>query len=146
MKQLHIKIILIFLAISCTMQGSDLPKNKATGDLIVLGKLLRINQNVPACGIIHVGSLSEYGDLTILSGKYAGSKIYAIHGCIEITRKNYADIEGGTLKKFVIGDYHKLALSRENVYDVESVQNGDIDPGKEPVYFCRRVDPASKSN
>jgi hypothetical protein len=146
MKQLPIKIILCFLAMSCTVRGSNPLKNNATDNLVVLGKLLRINERVPACGIIHWGSLSEYGDLTILSGKYTGSKIYVVHGCIEMPRKMYAGEKSGVLDKFLIGDYHKLALNTKNLYKVESILNGDIDPGTAPIYFCRRVDKSSKSN
>jgi hypothetical protein len=141
MKQLFIKTFIVLFSICCTVRGSDRSKSDTSHDLVVIGKLLRINRNT-LCGNAQFSSLSEYGDLTIISGKYNDSQIYVVHPCVEMPRTGFHK-NAGTLQKFTVGDYHKLILSTENVYG-GFYQKEDIDPGNAIIYFCRTVDKAKK--
>jgi hypothetical protein len=137
-----ITIISAFLLIIISTNSfPDMKKNNDTSqdDLIIIGKLIRINSNSVLCGGLHVGTMSEYSDLKVIKGSYKNKSIFVVHGCIELKRQQYSK-DAGTLNDFVIGDYHRMAVSKYNIYKIELIEKDNVDPKNNVWFFCKTVD------
>ena len=108
-------------------------------DLVVLGRLKVIEKDLPHCGFLYVGGVTEYEVLQVISGTYPEKRIFVVHGCIEMPRSGQA----GTPTSFVTGDVHKLALVRENLYGIGIFSDKHV-PQRFETFFCKRVDRYSK--
>lgn len=107
-------------------------------DLVLIGRLRSIETGLPACGGLHVGSVSEYEVVLVESGSYSEKRIFVVHGCIEMSRATYST-EAGNLDTFRVDDLHKLFLTKEDVYEIGGYNSHKVALGYE-VYFCKRVD------
>ncbi len=112
-------------------------------DLVVIGKLVYLDDAISNCGLLHVGSLAKYNDIQFVDGKYNGSILHVIHGCVELSREKY-DKDSGTLQHFKVGDYHRLVLTKKNIYKIE-VDLKQFSSKSNEIYFCKRVDLFIKS-
>ena len=103
-------------------------------ELHVIGKLESI-EKTPGCGIIYYGAISKYKDLTIIKGKYTAKELFVVHGCPEMSREGVL-AGNGNLKKFVVGEFHELYLSKKNIHKIEVIVGAEGIP-KEAIYFCK---------
>jgi hypothetical protein len=114
----------------------------SANEISVIGRLKWIPHAVPACGVFESWSVTEYEVIRVLKGNYKGRKIYVVHPCIEQPRTGSA----GNLRKFEIGDQHKLILTRENnsgngekgVIGADKIENGYA------MYWSKRVEKHGK--
>ncbi len=90
---------------------------------------------------MHLGTVAEYSDLTVLSGEYTDTVIFVAHGCPTLSRKEYAE-GSGDLESFEVGDYHELYLTTQNIRNIEYIFGAES--LKKPLYFCRVVNLYSK--
>jgi hypothetical protein len=160
-----ISIVILLPLIFINGYKSNANQVNIENDFEIVAKLVDIHERA-GCGVIHYGGIAEYTDIRVLKGKYSQQKVYVIHGCTEIKRTNY--VKGsGNLESFQIGDYHKLNLTLQNIYRIESVnfnkfpliinkekycsqdnKSGEIYCTIEQIvrsqeglmYFCRKVD------
>jgi hypothetical protein len=147
MRKIFLLSLLTVFLLSCASSSQSLTATTTSSDasrailvtpisqldeLIVVGRLKYIS--TPGfCGIIHSGGVAEYDDLQIINGNYSKEKIYVVHGCPGMSRKEYAS-ESGSLTSFREGDYHVLHLTSKNIYKIESIDWGSI---KLPVDFSK---------
>lgn len=79
-------------------------------EAIVLARLGDGGTRTPDCGMFHFAVVMKYEVLRVLEGEHRGSLLYATHGCPEMPRSMYGGQRGGTLKRFRVGDVHRLVL------------------------------------
>jgi len=131
---LSLLISLIFLSV-----GLIYPEGKKITPVVLLGRVESIDYSAPKCGILHNGSPVHYTDVTTLSGGFSEEEVVVVHGCTELTREEY--IKGsGSLKEFKKGDYHKITISRDNIYDIEHIFDAIIALKNRDYYFAVTVD------
>jgi hypothetical protein len=120
-------IILLATSISATAE-----------DITLIGRLTKFNGGT--CGVFRSVSISEYEVLAVFVGTYSSATIKVLHPCIDMPREMYSK-DAGTLKKFVVGDLHKLVLTTEDIHEYEETKHMKRPhPSKAGLYSCRRVD------
>jgi hypothetical protein len=117
------------------------PPAEISSELQVIGRLESI-EKTPDCGTVHFGAIAKYTDLIIIKGKYAKKEIFVVHGCPEMPRKKYSPA-AGNLKRFLIGDYHQMFLSKINTYRIEVIE-GDKGIAEDQKYYCVAVNAGEK--
>ena len=128
MRKIFMVILTILIASACM---PILPSD----EVVIVGRLASI-QATPGCGLVHFSAVAEYTDLRVISGTYPYDTVYVMHGCPELTRRQYAQ-GSGDLESFNVGDYHELHLTKENVYHTMEHSNGPYP--KDRLYFSRVV-------
>jgi len=106
-------------------------------DLIVVAKLVAI-EPARGCGRFHFSEAAEYTDITTLKGSWTTDRLRVVHGCTELPRSQYAN-GAGTLERFTVGDYHRIELTRYDVYKtghrLKAESNASV-----ADYYALRVD------
>lgn len=81
--------------------------------------------------------MSEYEVVKVVQGTYLKPKIYVVQHCIEIPRSG----PNGTLKKFKIGDLHKLVVSTEAIHgEFDGWFGAESHPKDVKHFYCKKVD------
>ncbi len=141
------KIIIIllffttFIQLACGNKTNKKSKsmNQASEQIEFVGRLININFNIPNCGTFHFGSVAVYDNIEIIKGNYDLDQIFIIHGCTEMAREYYGK-EAGNLKKFVIGEYHKITAHKKNNFQIGSVFYGKIPMDRNYLYYAQKTD------
>jgi len=111
-------------------------------DLVIVGRLERIAQS-PNCGHLYCGAIAKYSGIRIIQGTFDSQVIYVIHGCPELRRSEFAK-GSGNLEAFHVGDYHRLELSKINIYKIGSIfdadSTGNIEHPDSLTYYSGTVD------
>jgi hypothetical protein len=117
--RLHVVAALFLMGFSAALRPSSGDSAEAVPppELVVVAKLVAIEQP-KGCGTFHFGEIAEYSDIKVISGTWTSDHVRVLHGCTEMSRREYSET-AGTLDRFTVGDYHRLELTTHNVRKVE---------------------------
>ena len=119
-----------------------LSSNHVSENLVIVGRLTRMSHS-PDCGGLYFGVLAEYDSIKVIQGTFDAKSVFVIHGCPELSRKEFAK-GSGNLHTFRIGDHHHLELVRNNIYKIGNVidvdTTGKIMHPDSLTYFAKTVD------
>ena len=103
--------------VSALFVGSAYAQTRSTtavpsDELEVVATLMDPPPVTPDCGDMHTAVAMRYSVVRVVRGVFPASVLYAIHGCPEMTRRQYGGPAAGTLASFHVGDRHRLVLRR----------------------------------
>lgn len=106
-----------------------LPTRIIAGDLVVEARLLDFSKNTPHCGTLYVGSVAVYGDVKVINGHYDKTKIFVIHGCIELLKKEY----------FIINTIYRLSLTMNKPKNIIVLSSKLIIEDNYQLYYSKDI-------
>lgn len=83
---------------------------RSVPDLVVIARLVEVPSPPPGCGTQYFASVMRYEVVRVLAGRYPSRVLFAAHGCMEMSRREYGGPHAGSLTHFTVGDLHRLEL------------------------------------